>query len=84
MLSFDEANLSNAFVIFYMITLLVHIQFFSVCSVMYHCDITLLVPDQSDVVPASKDDIIDTACEICKLLKYEFICIPVSLFQRFT
>ncbi|OWF50789.1 glycerol-3-phosphate acyltransferase 1, mitochondrial-like [Mizuhopecten yessoensis] len=50
-----------------------------VCSVIYHCDIGLFVPSQSrtaDVMSASTDDIMDTACEICKLLRYEFICIP--------
>ncbi|XP_033756097.1 glycerol-3-phosphate acyltransferase 1, mitochondrial-like isoform X2 [Pecten maximus] len=50
-----------------------------VCSVIYHCDIGLFVPSQSrtaDVMSASTDDIIDTASEICKLLRYEFICIP--------
>lgn len=50
-----------------------------VCSVIYHCDIGLFVPSQSrtaNVMAASIDDIIDTASEICKLLRYEFICIP--------
>ncbi|XP_060072558.1 glycerol-3-phosphate acyltransferase 1, mitochondrial-like [Ylistrum balloti] len=50
-----------------------------VCSVIYHCDIGLFVPSQSqtaDVMSASTDDILDTASEICKLLRYEFICIP--------
>lgn len=50
-----------------------------VCSVIYHCDIGLFVPSQisaADVLSASMDDIMDTACEICELLKYEFICIP--------
>lgn len=53
-----------------------------VCSVIYHCDIGLFVPSQisaTDVLSASMDDIMDTACEICELLKYEFICIPVSI-----
>ncbi|KAK3096107.1 hypothetical protein FSP39_023318 [Pinctada imbricata] len=49
------------------------------CSVIYNCDVSLGSPDEGygqEACSASRDDILQTAMDICHLLRYEFTFIP--------
>ena len=56
---------------------------FSVSSVIYLSDINISTLESScdgEVILMTKEEIIEVAEELCKILKYEFIFVPVSTF----
>ena len=48
------------------------------CAVIYCCDLSLDNIPGHMTCPATRDEILATAVEICQLLQYEFIFVSVS------